>query len=328
MDSTRSSAAHRLSFETGDLDAAREQVALNFADHNLAVQSTSLDFKLDLTTSSRLSVGLMSYGAQIAIDAPPMRSCYHVNLPLTGVSTVSQHGRRRTVRAGESGVAFLPTGPLSITWSADQRQYVIRLRKEQLEAYAARLSGQPIQPIDFDLTFDLVSGAAQSLLATAAFVYAELTRPGGIAAIPAACQELEAALMTQLLFVVPSQLSRILHGEASAGRPAKIREALAIIDEDPSAPLTTAQLAARVGMSLRSLQLGFQEGVGMTPTAYLCRARLDRVHEDLLLGANGSVTDIAMRWGFFHPGRFAQQYRARFGQLPSQTAGWRAGASR
>jgi transcriptional regulator GlxA family with amidase domain len=26
-----------------------------------------------------------------------------------------------------------------------------------------------------------------------------------------------------------------------------------------------------------------------------------------------------MRWGFFHPSRFAQQYRERFGELPSDT---------
>jgi len=26
-----------------------------------------------------------------------------------------------------------------------------------------------------------------------------------------------------------------------------------------------------------------------------------------------------MRWGFFHPSRFARQYQERFGELPSDT---------
>jgi transcriptional regulator GlxA family with amidase domain len=60
--------------------------------------------------------------------------------------------------------------------------------------------------------------------------------------------------------------------------------------------------------------------VGMSPTAYVRAVRLDRVHADLLCPAGtGSVSDVAMKWGFFHLGRFAQQYRDRFGVLPSQT---------
>jgi transcriptional regulator GlxA family with amidase domain len=92
------------------------------------------------------------------------------------------------------------------------------------------------------------------------------------------------------------------------------------IDENPGAGTTTADLAALAGVSARTLQAGFQEIVGMSPTAYLRGVRLDRVHQELAAGERGSVTDVAARWGFFHPGRFAQQYRDRFGVLPSETA--------
>ena len=37
-----------------------------------------------------------------------------------------------------------------------------------------------------------------------------------------------------------------------------------------------------------------------------------------------SVSEVAWRWGFAHHGRFAAQYRTRFGETPSQTL--RAGA--
>lgn len=44
------------------------------------------------------------------------------------------------------------------------------------------------------------------------------------------------------------------------------------------------------------------------------------MHAELLSpGSRASVTDVAVRWGFFHLGRFAQQYRERFGVLPSET---------
>ena len=318
---TLAPAAQRLLYESADLDAVREQVAATFAEHDMTVRKgPTLNLKLDLALGPQIIIGRMSYAAHTYIDAPPMRTCYHVNLPLAGVSLVSQGGVRQVSRAGETGVALLPTGPLSLTWSPDQEQYVVQLRKEQFEAHAAKLAGRPVEPIDFDLTFDLTSGAAQALLATARFVHAELIRPGGVATIPAACHELESALMTQLLMVIPSQLTRSLQGSPSPVRRNKIHEVLDLIDSDPSAELTTVELAARAGMSARALQAGFQDVVGISPTAYVRGVRLDRVHYELLSGTGGSVTDVAMRWAFYHPGRFAQQYRDRFGVLPSETA--------
>jgi AraC-like DNA-binding protein len=49
--------------------------------------------------------------------------------------------------------------------------------------------------------------------------------------------------------------------------------------------------------------------------------RLDHVRTELLHSdpAEVRVTEVAMRWGFFHQSRFAQQYRDRFGELPSAT---------
>lgn len=313
--------SRRLRFETCDVEAARSAVATTFADHDLAVGgSAALNLQLDLALAPRLTVGKMSYGAETFIDAPPMRTCYHVNLPLSGHSTVSQNGVRGESRAGVAGVAFLPVSPLSLSWSADEEQYVIGLRKEQLEAHAAKLTGRPSEPIDFDLTFDLTSGAAQSLLATASFVHAELIRPGGLATMPAACHELESALMAQLLMVVPSQLTPLLTAPSAPVRRTRIHDALDLVDSEVSVELTATELAARVGISVRALQVGFQDVVGMTPTAYLRGARLDRVHYQLLSEPDRTVTEVAADWGFFHPGRFAQQYRERFGVLPSETA--------
>jgi AraC-like DNA-binding protein len=34
---------------------------------------------------------------------------------------------------------------------------------------------------------------------------------------------------------------------------------------------------------------------------------------------NLSVTDVAFKWGFTHLGRFSQEYKRRYGELPSST---------
>ncbi len=49
--------------------------------------------------------------------------------------------------------------------------------------------------------------------------------------------------------------------------------------------------------------------------------RLNRAHEDLQLAdaQTTNVSDIATKWGFSHFGRFAKEYKALFGVLPSET---------
>lgn len=311
-----------LNFRTADLDVARDQVTKTFASHDVhVVENGDLDFQLDIAPAPRLTIGRMSYGADTTILGPPMRLCYHVNLPVTGRSTVEQNGVRRDFAAGEAGVVFVPQAPVMVRWSADSWQYHVKLPKDLLEAHAAKLTGHPVgEEIRFDLSFPLASSSGQALVATAGFLYAELSRDGGISTIPAACHELESALMTQLLMTVPSQLSESLHSRPAHTRHSKIREIVDHIDRHPEDETTTADLAAMAGISARALQAGFQDVVGMSPTAYLRGVRLDRVHLELLSGTSRSVTDVAADWGFFHPGRFAQQYRERFGKVPSETA--------
>ncbi len=74
------------------------------------------------------------------------------------------------------------------------------------------------------------------------------------------------------------------------------------------------------GVSVRRLQQGFREYVGQTPFQYLRDVRLERAHADLVnSGPSTTVTDIALRWGIMHTGRFAADYRRKYGRAPSQT---------
>lgn len=47
------------------------------------------------------------------------------------------------------------------------------------------------------------------------------------------------------------------------------------------------------------------------------------MHEDLTGGdpaRRHTVAEVAYRWGFAHLGRFAHDYRARYGESPSTTS--------
>ena len=88
-------------------------------------------------------------------------------------------------------------------------------------------------------------------------------------------------------------------------------------------PLSVAELGAVLGVSRRCLQYAFQDALGVSPASYLRAERLNRVRR--ALGDAGSVTEAATRFGFWHFGHFANDYRALFGELPSDTLRLRRG---
>ena len=60
---------------------------------------------------------------------------------------------------------------------------------------------------------------------------------------------------------------------------------------------------------------------------FLRELRLDKVRAELAASAGGpgsGVREVAQKYGFLHLGHFAAQYRARFGERPSETRGARA----
>jgi AraC family ethanolamine operon transcriptional activator len=82
-------------------------------------------------------------------------------------------------------------------------------------------------------------------------------------------------------------------------------------------PLSVAELVALLGVSRRCLQYAFQDALGLNPASYLRTERLNRVRK--IMGEADSVTEAATRFGFWHFGHFANDYRALFGERPSDT---------
>jgi transcriptional regulator GlxA family with amidase domain len=71
----------------------------------------------------------------------------------------------------------------------------------------------------------------------------------------------------------------------------------------------------------RTLLRAFRAIRSTTPRRYLHELRLSQVRQALLSMDVGveTVTQVAMRFGFRELGRFAVDYRTRFGESPSET---------
>jgi AraC-like DNA-binding protein len=101
----------------------------------------------------------------------------------------------------------------------------------------------------------------------------------------------------------------------------RLRRALDYIHEHAHLPIGTPEIAVAADLSPRGLQQSFKRHLDTTPGEYLRGVRLEQTRADLRRAdpAATTVAEIARAWGFGHLGRFSASYRARFGELPSET---------
>jgi AraC family ethanolamine operon transcriptional activator len=102
----------------------------------------------------------------------------------------------------------------------------------------------------------------------------------------------------------------------------------ALLETQPERYPPMAEICAALSVSTRTLCDCCEEQLGMGPTEYLRRRRMQLVNRALRNGGSdaASTSAVARRYGFRNLGRFAANYRALFGELPSAT--FRRGSSR
>lgn len=109
--------------------------------------------------------------------------------------------------------------------------------------------------------------------------------------------------------------------ETTCKRELALLRAVAYIEQFAHEDITVRDLCRISQVSQRTLEYAFAERFGLTPKAFLTGHRLNAVRRELRAAdpTKAKVTDIANRWGFWHLGQFAADYRAWFDELPSQT---------
>jgi adenylate cyclase len=103
--------------------------------------------------------------------------------------------------------------------------------------------------------------------------------------------------------------------------PRSVRDAILYMRQAMHRRVTMAELAQATRVPERTLRRHFLAFLGRAPMDHFQAMRLDAARAALLAGdaADASVTAIATGFGFTHLGRFALDYRNRFGEPPSAT---------
>lgn len=308
---------------TTSLEHARAAVEEVYLPHRLTGERELIDMRLNAVSDRYLTLGYLTYQAETELDMPPTGDCYHINLNTVGQTWARRgDGQQAHTLATRGGTVLLPDRHTTVRWADDAEQLILKVSRASLEAHLSDMLGRPVsEVVDFDFGLDLESQAGQALLRSVDFLATELDRVGGLQEMPVARAQLESYVLTQLLHAGRHQFTDELRGVGDVARLGRLAPVLRHIEDHADAELTP-EILARVGhVSVRTLHAAFQDQLGVSPMAHVRRIRLGKVRHDLLHAdpSTSRVIDVATRWGFFHQSRFAQQYRAEFGELPKET---------
>lgn len=99
-----------------------------------------------------------------------------------------------------------------------------------------------------------------------------------------------------------------------------VRRVRELVTEQPHEYQGVERLCEALHVTRRTLQICFQDSLGISPARYLRLVRLNAVRRDLRdANAQQTIGDVAARWGFWHMGHFSHDYKALFGETPSRT---------
>ena len=198
---------------------------------------------------------------------------------------------------------------------------VLQVPWEAARDLAEEKTGLPASELRF-LGMARVSAARRRLLAsTAEFISGQLVTSGA-AEVPAlVAREMTSLAAAAFLETFPNSSMTVpyLPGPGWVA-PATVRRAVAFIDAHAGRPVTTADIAAVAGVTIRALQYAFRRHYDTTPTGYLRRVRLERAQLDLDNAEPGdgvTVAAVARKWGWASQAQFAAAYQRRFGMPPA-----------
>ncbi|MEV1003858.1 AraC family transcriptional regulator [Nonomuraea sp. NPDC050202] len=232
----------------------------------------------------------------------------HLVLPVGGRTVIETRAggrwRRHTWAPGRLELA-VPDRPVRRRYRADGplRSVQVHLPRSAVEQAAERLGGGAVDYAGMAASV----AAGDPLIEEAVRAAGSAEEPGDLYAESAA-----AFLAVHLL----TRHARLPAGRAPAREDARVRAAIALMRDRLAEPLTLADLADEVYLSVYHLVRVFSRATGETPHRYLTRLRIEKARH-LLRETDLTVAQIAPLCGFASPGALSTAFLRHTGARPS-----------
>jgi AraC-like DNA-binding protein len=308
---------------TRDMDVLSEVVAGAYYEHAPRLRCPDPGLvrgEVQMASAWPVSVGTVSvYGLwyETELESPDPPTMVFVTGGRAAISNACED-----LRLSAGDVFRVPEGRTD-SGMGDTSYITLSLPTAIASELAEQLTGLPADELRFESMAPVTAAAQRMFAATARFVHDQLLVPGADQVHPLIARELTRVIAAAMLETFPNttMTADYLPGPRWVASAA-VRRAAAFIDAHADEPVTLAEIAGAAGVSSRAVQAGFRRHLGITPSGYLRRVRLEGAHADLTaatLTSGITVQAVARRWGWLSPAQFAAAYRQRFGIPPSQT---------
>jgi AraC-like DNA-binding protein len=251
-------------------------------------------------------------------------SDYQILLPIHDPMDVRSHGQNILGGPWRAVVS----SPQSIFWATTYgrgaRFRICITERAVRDQLAALLGDLPIMPLEFASAMDLTTGFGRRFARHILTAVDDFEQTNSIMASPTTVVSFEQFIVGELLLCHPHNYTKALERLNRSIAPRDVKRAIEYMHANLEAPLTIERIAATAGVAGQTLFKHFRDTCGISPMRYVRNLRFERARQELLkAGAGSQISEIALRWGFAHLGRFAVEYRQRFGESPSETLGRR-----
>ncbi|WP_424210831.1 helix-turn-helix transcriptional regulator [Streptomyces sp. BI20] len=302
-----------LSFRSGSLAATEEFLTTAYTPMRIGGRPQDTRAAVERRTVGGLTLDTLDFGYTMSFDANPLE-----RVTLVGVDRGVHTSGESACGPGETLLVTLPGRP----YAGEVREAAYTIAMFDTELLTRAAGGDAEHPVR--LTGQTpTSAAGHGLLhATLGHVRHVLTRCPPIDEHPL----MVSALLDHLAAVT---LATLPHTGPDRAEPTRLdsrdadsdtlRRAMAFIEDNAHREIGLADIAAAVPVTARAVQYAFARHADTTPLAHLRSVRLARAHAELKAAEPGTttVTEIAARWGFAHPGRFATLHRHTYGTPPA-----------
>ena len=268
-----------------------------------------------------LQLHTVSYGCRTQIFSPPTKDVFLLVIPLSGSGHIT-HGKNDYTAQRNDLFILPPSDELTIKLSEHFKQLTIQIPEACFQQHIITQLGQPFEnPLSFTPFHKNLSGGVMSLISLTQAIISDLDTNALFNRNDYTAQHLENTIVSLILDGFENSYKAFTTQIKHTCRPKHVRKAEEYIAGNYQSAISIHELAKELGITSRSLQLGFRQYLNTSPSAYVKNIRLKKAREQLLSSESEhhSISDIAALCGFNHLSNFARYYKSLFGETPSQT---------